>query len=155
MLCVRSTAIGRIAIEGDGDFITHLHLPSTTALLDGFTKRESPVVREAFRQLELYLDGKLREFDLPMRPEGTPFMKRVWSELVKVPYGATTSYKELAEASGNPKAVRAVGTANAKNPIAIFIPCHRVINTGGKLGGYGGGLDLKKTLLELEARNRP
>ena len=152
MLCVRSTAIGRIAIEGDGGFITRLHLPSTTALLDGFAKRESPVVREAFRQLELYLDGNLREFDLPMRPEGTSFMKRVWQELLKVPYGTVTTYKELACAVGSPRACRAVGTANARNPIAIFIPCHRVINTGGRLGGYGGGLDLKRALLDLESR---
>lgn len=154
MLCVRKTSIGRIAIGGDEERVTHLYLPKSVELLERFDRKETPVIREAFRQLELYLEGKLREFSLPLRPEGTPFMKRVWDELLKVPYGTTVSYKELAEASGNPKAARAVGTANAKNPIAIFIPCHRVINTGGKLGGYGGGLDLKKTLLELEARNR-
>jgi len=154
MLCVRKTSIGNIAIGGDEEYVTHLYLPRSTELIERFDGKETPVIGEAFRQLELYLEGKLKEFSLPLLADGTPFMKRVWSELVKVPYGTTTSYKELAEASGNPKAVRAVGTANAKNPIAIFIPCHRVINTGGALGGYGGGLDLKKTLLELEARNR-
>ena len=80
-------------------------------------------------------------------------MKRVWEKLLEVPYGTTSSYKELAIASGSPKAVRAVGMANARNPIAIVIPCHRIINTGGKLGGYGGGLELKKRLLDLEARH--
>ncbi len=152
MLCVRDTAIGRIAIAGEEGFITHLHLPNSTALLDGFADKESPVISEAYRQLELYLNGRLKEFTLPMRPDGTSFMKRVWEELLKVPYGTVTTYKELAAAAGSPRAVRAVGTANARNPIAIFIPCHRVINTGGKLGGYGGGLDLKRRLLDLEER---
>ncbi|MDI9371045.1 MAG: methylated-DNA--[protein]-cysteine S-methyltransferase [Synergistaceae bacterium] len=153
MLCVRDTAIGRIAITGDGDYITHLHLPNKTELLGGFEKRESPVIREAYRQLELYLDGKLREFSLPLRAEGTVFMMKVWEELLKVPYGTVITYKELAAAAGRPRAVRAVGTANARNPIAIFIPCHRVINTGGKLGGFGGGLDLKRYLLDMEAKH--
>ncbi|MPM31131.1 Methylated-DNA--protein-cysteine methyltransferase, constitutive [bioreactor metagenome] len=108
-------------------------------------------MKEAFRQLELYLAGKLKRFDLPLKAEGTPFMKKVWEKLVEVPYGTTASYKDLAIASGNPKAVRAVGMANARNPIAIFIPCHRIIGTNGKLVGYGGGLELKTWLLDMEA----
>jgi methylated-DNA-[protein]-cysteine S-methyltransferase len=152
MLFVRETSIGRIAIGGDTEYVTHLYLPRNTETLGHFDKKETPIIKEAFRQLELYLEGGLCEFTLPLKAEGTPFMKRVWEKLLEVPYGTTASYKDLAIASGNPKAVRAVGMANARNPIAIFIPCHRIINTGGKLGGYGGGLELKQRLLDLEAR---
>ncbi|MFA7363267.1 MAG: methylated-DNA--[protein]-cysteine S-methyltransferase [Aminobacteriaceae bacterium] len=151
MLYVRKTIVGPMAIGSDGKSITHLYLPKNTAELGGFEKKEPPVVKEAFRQLELYLAGKLKKFDLPLKAEGTPFMKQVWEKLVEVPYGKTASYKDLAIASGNPKAVRAVGMANARNPIAIFIPCHRIIGANGKLVGYGGGLELKTWLLELEA----
>lgn len=153
MVFVRETAIGRIGIEGDEGLITRLYLPNRATELDHFGGDETPVVREAFRQLEMYLDGKLREFSLPLEPEGTPFLKHVWGKLVEVPYGKTASYKDLAIASGNPKATRAVGMANARNPIAIFIPCHRIIGTNGKLVGFGGGLELKSWLLALEARN--
>ncbi len=153
MISVSETAIGPIGIEGDERSITRLYLPNRAIELKDFDGDETPVVREAFRQLELYLDGRLREFSLPLRPEGTPFMKRVWEKLAQVPYGKTTSYRDLAIASGNPKATRAVGMANARNPIAIFIPCHRVIGTSGKLVGFGGGLELKSWLLALEARN--
>ena len=151
MLYVRKTIVGPMAIGSDGKSITHLYLPKNTAELDGFEKKEPPVVKEAFRQLELYLAGKLKKFDLALKAEGTPFMKQVWEKLVEVPYGKTASYKDLAIASGNPKAVRAVGVANARSPIAIFIPCHRIIGANGKLVGYGGGLELKTWLLELEA----
>lgn len=153
MITVRKTVIGPIGIEGDEGAITRLYLPNRAVELKHFDGEGTPVVREAFRQLELYLDGELQEFSLPLRPEGTPFLKRVWEKLVQVPYGKTTSYRDLAVASGNPKATRAVGMANARNPIAIFIPCHRVIGTSGKLVGFGGGLELKSWLLALEARN--
>jgi methylated-DNA-[protein]-cysteine S-methyltransferase len=153
MISIRETAIGPIGIEGDQGSITALYLPNKAAELPRSEETETPIVREAFRQLGLYLDGQLHEFDLPLNPEGTSFMKRVWEKLVKVPYGKTTSYKDLAIASGNPKATRAVGMANARNPIAIFIPCHRVIGSSGKLVGFGGGLELKSWLLALEARN--
>jgi len=153
MIFVRETIIGPMAIGGDEEFVTHLYLPNSTAKLKNFDREETPLAREAFRQLELYLDGRLREFNLPLKPEGTPFLKRVWGKLLEVPYGKTASYKDIAIASGNPKATRAVGMANAKNPIAIIIPCHRIIGTNGKLVGFGGGLDLKSWLLELEARN--
>lgn len=152
MISIRETAIGPIGIEGGQGSITALYLPNKAAELSR-SEEETPIVREAFRQLELYLEGQLREFNLPLKPEGTSFMKRVWEKLVKVPYGKTTSYKDLAIASGNPKATRAVGMANARNPIAIFIPCHRVIGSSGKLVGFGGGLELKSWLLALEARN--
>jgi methylated-DNA-[protein]-cysteine S-methyltransferase len=153
MISLRETDIGPIGIEGDQGSITALYLPNKAVELPRCEGEETPIVSEAFRQLEQYLAGQLREFDLPLDPEGTSFMKRVWEKLVEIPYGKTTSYKDLAIAAGNPKATRAVGMANARNPIAIFIPCHRVIGSSGKLVGFGGGLELKSWLLELEARN--
>ncbi|MDR2050286.1 MAG: methylated-DNA--[protein]-cysteine S-methyltransferase [Deltaproteobacteria bacterium] len=109
-----------------------------------------PLLLEAERQLRAYFSGRLRAFDLPLRPEGTPFMRRVWSELERIPYGGTASYKDIARRMGNPGACRAVGMANHRNPVAIIIPCHRVIGSGNTLGGYAGGLEIKKTLLRLE-----
>ena len=107
-------------------------------------------LKEPAKQLTAYFAGKLRDFDLPLAPEGTPFQRAVWGELVKIPYGETTSYGELARRLGNPNAVRAVGLANGANPIAIVIPCHRVIGSNGSLVGYGGGLPIKQALLTLE-----
>jgi O-6-methylguanine DNA methyltransferase len=109
-----------------------------------------PLLVEAVRQLEAYFRGELREFQLPLDIVGTDFQKRVWRELQTIPYGQTRSYSEIAEAIGSPQAVRAVGAANGANPIAIVVPCHRVIGASGKLVGYGGGLPLKKRLLALE-----
>ncbi|NLK20009.1 MAG: methylated-DNA--[protein]-cysteine S-methyltransferase [Synergistaceae bacterium] len=153
MLYIQETKVGPMAIGSDGEWITHLYLPKNTVGLTDIGKKEPKVVKEAFRQLKLYLDGKLRDFDLPLKAEGTEFMKRVWEKLLEVPYGTTASYRDLAEASGNVKAVRAVGMANARNPIAIFIPCHRIIGASGKLVGYGGGLELKTWLIDMEAAN--
>ncbi|MCY1226600.1 Methylated-DNA--protein-cysteine methyltransferase [compost metagenome] len=105
---------------------------------------------EACRQLDRYFEGRLKRFDLPLAPRGTPFQQRVWQALLEIPYGHTTSYSELAERIGNPKSVRAVGTANGANPISIIIPCHRVIGRDGSLTGYAGGLARKALLLKLE-----
>lgn len=102
------------------------------------------------RQLREFFAGQRRRFDLPLDLRGTDFQKRCWQELLKIPYGETRSYAEIARAIGNPAAVRAVGLANGKNPIAIIVPCHRVIGSDGSLTGYGGGLDAKRQLLELE-----
>ncbi len=102
------------------------------------------------RQLEEYFAGRRRQFDLPLDLRGTDFQKRCWRELLKIPYGETRSYAEIARAIGNPLAVRAVGLANGQNPIAIIVPCHRVIGSDGSLTGYGGGLNVKRQLLELE-----
>jgi O-6-methylguanine DNA methyltransferase len=110
----------------------------------------APLLVEAVRQLEAYFRGELREFQLPLDFEGTDFQKRVWRQLQTIPYGQTRSYSEIAQAIGRPRAVRAVGAANGANPIAIVVPCHRVIGANGTLVGYGGGLPLKKRLLELE-----
>jgi O-6-methylguanine DNA methyltransferase len=105
----------------------------------------------AATQLHEYLAGERTEFDLPLRPNGNEFEQAVWAELVRIPYGETTSYGEIARRIGHPTAARAVGRANGRNPIAIVVPCHRVIGSDGSLTGYGGGLDLKRRLLTLEA----
>lgn len=109
---------------------------------------------DAGEQLEAYFAGGLKEFTLELRPQGTPFQRRVWDLLTDIPYGETRTYGELAGALGNPKASRAVGLANGRNPIGIVIPCHRVIGASGGLTGYGGGLDRKQRLLDFE-RGRP
>jgi methylated-DNA-[protein]-cysteine S-methyltransferase len=108
------------------------------------------ILDAAERQLEEYFERKRREFDIPLAPEGTEFQLQVWNALQEIPYGRTISYGELAERLGNHDTVRAVGAANGANPVAIIIPCHRVIGADGKLTGYGGGLHRKKRLLELE-----
>ena len=113
--------------------------------------REDPApLAETVRQLRAYFAGELRDFDLPLAPEGTPFQLRVWRELRNIPYGQTISYGELARRVGSPKGSRAVGLANGANPISIVVPCHRVIGSDGKLTGYGGGLENKERLLTLE-----
>ena len=113
--------------------------------------REDPApLAETVRQLRAYFAGELRDFDLPLAPEGTPFQLRVWRELRNIPYGQTISYGELARRVGSPKGSRAVGLANGANPISIVVPCHRVIGSNGKLTGYGGGLENKERLLALE-----
>jgi methylated-DNA-[protein]-cysteine S-methyltransferase len=112
-------------------------------------RREAPF-RETLAQLRAYFKGRLREFDLPLAPEGTAFEQKVWKALLKIPYGRTIAYGELARRIGKPGAARAVGLANGRNPLPIVIPCHRVIGSNGKLTGYGGGLDTKRWLLTLE-----
>ncbi|MCP5109207.1 MAG: methylated-DNA--[protein]-cysteine S-methyltransferase, partial [bacterium] len=107
-------------------------------------------ISETAEQLDAYFAGELREFDLRLAPEGTPFQLEVWRELERIPYGETISYGELAARLDKPKASRAVGAANGRNPLPIVIPCHRVIGGDGKLTGYGGGVDIKRKLLDLE-----
>lgn len=116
--------------------------------------QETPVIKEAFRQLSEYFSGKRKTFNLPLLLKGTDFQKQVWQALLKIPFGETRSYKQIAEAIGNPKAVRAVGMANNKNPLLIVVPCHRVIGVNGKLVGYAVGLDKKEYLLRLEGSLR-
>ena len=112
-----------------------------------------PILVEAARQLTAYFSGSLREFTLPLDLAGTDFQQRVWKVLRSIPYGQTRSYGWLAAATGNPRAVRAVGSANARNPAPIVVPCHRVIAAGGGLQGYAGGLEIKRLLLDLEAHS--
>jgi len=113
---------------------------------------DSELLSEAIRQLQQYFSGERREFDLPLEAQGTPFQKAVWQALRAVPFGKTASYKDIALAIGNPKAIRAVGLANKRNPIPIIIPCHRIIGSNGKLTGYAGGLWRKEYLLNLEKK---
>ena len=115
--------------------------------------KETTLIKKAASQLFEYLNGKRRDFNLPLLKEGTDFQISVWNELLKIPYGETRSYKDIAIAINNEKAVRAVGMANNRNKISIFIPCHRVIGSNKKLVGYGGGLEIKEFLLNLEKRN--
>lgn len=110
--------------------------------------------QDAIRQLVEFLEAKRAVFDLELDMRGTGFQVSVWSALRDIPYGETRTYAEMAEAVGRPSAIRAVGTANGANPLSLVVPCHRVINTGGKLGGYAGGLDVKRRLLAME-RSRP
>ena len=116
----------------------------------GDLSRDPGVLEPVRRQLEAYFQGERQGFELALAPRGTPFQLRVWAELVKIPFGATLSYGELARRLGNAKLTRAVGAANGANPISILIPCHRVIGADGSLTGYAGGLDLKRALLKLE-----
>ncbi|MFI8192728.1 methylated-DNA--[protein]-cysteine S-methyltransferase [Streptomyces sp. NPDC085946] len=115
-----------------------------------FGARDATLFAEAEEQLEAYFDGALKEFTLELRLDGTPFQRRVWDELRRIPYGETRTYGQLADALGSPTASRAVGLANGRNPIGIIVPCHRVIGANGSLTGYGGGLDRKQRLLDFE-----
>jgi methylated-DNA-[protein]-cysteine S-methyltransferase len=130
-----------------GVFFGH-HLPAS--FTDGCIKAETPLIKKAATQINEYLAGKRKDFCLPLALHGTEFQKAVWQALQGIPYGETRSYKDIAAAIGRPKAVRAVGMANNRNPIVVIVPCHRVIGHDGSLTGYGGGLPLKQRLLELE-----
>jgi methylated-DNA-[protein]-cysteine S-methyltransferase len=144
------TDIGRIGIAEENNLITNVSF-ETDAALDYYVN-ETVLLREASTQLYKYLDGKLKQFSLPLSPQGTPFMKNVWDCLCNIPYGETVTYKDIAKAVGNERASRAVGLANNRNPVPIFVPCHRVIGSNGKLVGYRGGIQTKINLLELEKR---
>ena len=120
-----------------------------------FGERDDAPFAAVIRQLGEYFAGERTAFDLPLSLHGTPFQRRVWEELTRIPYGETVSYGELAERIGRPSASRAVGLANGKNPVGIIVPCHRVVGSGGDLTGYGGGLDRKRRLLELEGAYAP
>ena len=155
MIIFKKTKFGNIGLEEKDGFITKLAFENDSRKIEGETclfdeKGSSPVLKEAFRQLDEYFDGRRTEFDLPLAPQGTPFMKAVWEALCTIPYGETATYKDIAIAVGSPKAYRAVGMANNRNPIGIIVPCHRVIGCNGKLVGYAGGTDLKYKLLRLE-----
>ena len=140
------TKLGSVTfVEEDGTL-----LAITTHLTYEGKRIETPLIKEAYKQLSEYLKGERKCFDLPFNPRGTEFQRQVWKALCDIPYGETRSYKQIAEAIGNPKAVRAVGMANNRNPLLIVIPCHRVIGSNGKLVGYGAGIAMKEYLLKLE-----
>ena len=143
------TPIGRLLLAGDDVALTHVLLPGSTGL--GGTTGGVPVpLRTAAAQLEEYFSGGRTAFTLPLEPHGTAFQLAVWRALADIPYGETLTYGELARRVGRPAAFRAVGQANGANPLPIVYPCHRVVAVGGRLGGYGGGLDAKRRLLALE-----
>ena len=141
------TPVGQMTLECQGEYLTALYLPHHHMGPSGI---ETPLLERGRAELEEYFQGKRREFDLPLAPNGTPFQQKVWSELAKVPYGTVVTYGELAARVGSPKACRAVGQANHNNPLPIFLPCHRVVGAKGALTGYAGGLELKQWLLRLE-----
>lgn len=146
-----ATPIGNMIATADEHGITSLDFTNETFLA---VLSEHPLLLRLEEELNDYFAGNRRTFTLPLNPHGTPFQKKVWETLRTIPYGETLSYAAEAERFGNPKAVRAVASANARNPIAILIPCHRVIASGGGIGGYSGGIWRKEFLLKLEKGNR-
>jgi methylated-DNA-[protein]-cysteine S-methyltransferase len=131
----------------DGDAITSLDFTDGVSMSDN---SDHPLLLQLEKELGEYFIGNRTSFNLPINPKGTPFQKSVWETLCTIPYAETISYATEAKLFGNPKAIRAVASANGRNPIAILIPCHRVIATGGGLGGYSGGIEKKEFLLQLE-----
>ncbi|ANW66064.1 cysteine methyltransferase [Mycobacterium sp. djl-10] len=149
-----NSPIGMLTLAGRGPVLTNLRMVDQTYEPDradwALDDRAFP---DAVEQLDAYFAGELHTFDLRLEFEGTPFQRRVWEALRSIPYGETRSYGEIAMQIGSPTAFRAVGLANGHNPIAVIVPCHRVIGANGSLTGFGGGLDRKRTLLELEKSN--
>ena len=143
------TKIGKIGIAEENGAITNLYFSKTVADSKAILE-ETAVLKETNNQLQEYFAGKRKVFDLPLAPKGTEFQQKVWQALKEIPFGETRSYGEIAKRIGQPKASRAVGGANNRNPLPIFIPCHRVIGANGKLVGYAGGLEIKKVLLNVE-----
>lgn len=146
--CIIGSPIGLIRIVENAGAICAIEWTKDTPCAP-----QTPLLQEAVRQLNAYFDGQLREFDLPLHMEGTPFRMKCWQALCTIPYGKTISYGEEARRIGQPKAVRAVGGANHHNPISIVVPCHRVIGADGTLTGYGGGMHIKAWLLEHEQKH--
>jgi methylated-DNA-[protein]-cysteine S-methyltransferase len=147
--------IGNLLIEATPKGISSLQILSKTKNAEGLSenpKIKNPHIGKAVKLLRKYFSGKNTEFDLDFDLQGTDFQKKSWSALQKIPYGKTISYSTQAKSIKKPKAVRAVGSANGKNPIPILIPCHRVVSQDGSLGGYSGGLDIKRFLLKLEGQ---
>ena len=139
--------VGALTLCADDEFITGLYFG------DDGKAEPNELILKAVQELDEYFSGSRRSFDLPLSPQGTEFQRRVWKALCGIPYGETRTYGEIAAAVGNGKTCRAVGMANNRNPIAILIPCHRVIGADGKLTGYAGGLQTKEFLLCLEHKN--
>ena len=152
-----ASPVGELLLAGDEDALHVIGFPSGSGAVapdEGWEENPAPFA-EAARQLGDYFAGRRRSFDLPLAPTGTPFQREVLEALQEIPYGETRSYADLAKAVGRPKATRAVGAANGRNPLPIVIPCHRAIGSDGSLTGFGGGLDTKRFLLDLEQRHAP
>jgi len=147
-LLTHESPVGPLTLVSDGARLLGVHFPGWRPPAHGST--HDKVLEAAARQLDAYFAGRSKKFDLPLGLDGTPFQRLVWSALLDIPYGETRSYAQLASAIGKPSATRAVGAANGRNPIAIVVPCHRIIGANGSLTGFGGGLERKKFLLTFE-----
>jgi len=147
--------VGLLEICEENSKLTNLSLLKGEAVSAGTQdfKHHSDFLYEAYRQLNEYFSGTRRSFELALESKGTEFQRAVWRELQKIPYGETRSYEDIAVGIGKPKAVRAIGQANSRNPIMIIVPCHRVVHKNGDIAGFAGGIEAKKYLLELESRN--
>ncbi|MFC4949472.1 methylated-DNA--[protein]-cysteine S-methyltransferase [Pseudonocardia sp. GCM10023141] len=154
---VVTSPIGPLTLVATDGVLSGLYMDSQLYLPDitTFGAEEPDCLPEAREQLRAYFDGELTAFTLAVAPRGTPFQQRCWAQLQQIPYGETWTYRELAERIGRPTAARAVGMANGHNPISIVIPCHRLVGTNGSLTGYGGGVQRKQALLDLERGRRP
>lgn len=144
-----NTVIGVICIEESNNYITAIYLDEN---INMESERETKLIKNTYEQLMEYLQGKRTNFNIPIKLDGTEFQKKVWKELLEIPYGKTCSYKEIAQKIGNKNACRAVGGANNKNPIMIVVPCHRVVGKNGSLVGYASGLEVKRRLLDIELK---
>ncbi|MDC4239838.1 methylated-DNA--[protein]-cysteine S-methyltransferase [Clostridium tertium] len=142
--------IGEIGIADNGKGITNIYIKNKLKIEKDIEIRETKLIKEAANQLNEYFSGERINFSISLDPEGTEFQHKVWNELIKIPYGETRTYKEIAEKIGNSKAARAIGMANNKNRILMMIPCHRVVGKNKSLVGYAGGLEMKERLLEIE-----
>lgn len=153
---VMKTPLGLVTLTSDGKAITGIYtrLEKMEKQHPHRVQSENAILRKARRQLEEYFSGHRSRFSIPLKAEGTPFQKKVWKALSEIPFGETVSYAFIAKTIGNPKASRAVGMANNKNPIGIIVPCHRVVGADGSLTGYAGGLGRKQWLLRHEKKNR-
>jgi methylated-DNA-[protein]-cysteine S-methyltransferase len=151
------TPIGALLLVADEQGLRHIDFPRADQgrRIEPHWRRDRRYLGAAIEQLEAYFAGRLHDFDVALAARGTEFRKNVWNELVRIPYGETISYGELARRIGDPAASRAVGAANGANPLPIIVPCHRVIGSNGKLTGFGGGLPTKQWLLEHERRYAP
>ena len=147
-IAIYHSPVGDLQLEYENGAVTALKTVKAEVQSDG---APDALAETVFSQLDEYFAGTRTAFDFPCAPQGTPFQQKVWAALREIPYGETRSYKQIAEAIGKPKACRAVGMANNRNPIIIVIPCHRVIGADGSLTGYGGGLEMKRALLDLES----
>lgn len=142
--------LGRLQLTANDQGLTAVDFRPPSVSAASASPAAAAIVSAARRQLAEYFAGTRRVFDLPLEPSGTPFQREVWAALAEIPYGETTSYGALARRLGRPRAARAVGAANGRNPLAIVLPCHRVIGSNGELTGYAGGLAIKEKLLALE-----
>jgi methylated-DNA-[protein]-cysteine S-methyltransferase len=145
---VRKFPVGNLKFTSNGKQLTEISF-----VIESENGTKDIIIEQAIKQIDEYFAGIRKDFDIPLKLTGTEFQNKTWKALQNIPFGGTKSYSELAAMMGNPKAVRAVGGANNKNPFPIIIPCHRVIGADGSLTGYAGGIEVKKYLLELERKN--